>query len=242
MHSKARAPWLPRHPQPRVYRWDEKNSAALALQQTGMVVILFDVRRISLEEQFNVSMFSIHELQRAKRFRFAVNRNEYLAARGMIRSLLASQVGLPPNAIAFEGDRHEKPRLLNPECAGIDVSLSHSAGRVACAFMRGGNIGVDIETLVHRAGLDMNTLARSVLSPTELDSLAISSEKSVRRLLRVWTRKEAILKAAAVGLSVEPGTLDVLRPCAIRFAGRLWTCHSQSLEPDIELSVAWSAD
>ena len=227
-------------PRFRVYCWDEKDSAAGALQQTGMVVIFLDVRRISLAEQFDVSTFNAPELQRAQRFRFEVNRNEYLASRGMIRSLLAPQVGLLPNAIVFEGGQHEKPRLLNPECAGIDVSLSHSAGRVVCAFNRGGDIGVDIETLAHRAGLDMNTLARWVLSPAELDAWEMAPKEG-QKLLRVWTRKEAVLKAAAVGLSVEPGTFDMLRPSAIRFAGRLWTCHSQSLEPDIELSVAWSA-
>jgi 4'-phosphopantetheinyl transferase len=226
-------------PRFRVYCWDERDSAVDALNRTGLAVVVFDVRGVLVSAVFPLATFTALELERAQRFRLEVNRNEYLAARGMIRSLLAPQVGLLPNAIVFEGGRHEKPQLLNPECAGIDVSLSHSAGRVACAFMRGGNIGVDIESLAQRAGLDMNTLARRVLSPAELDAWEMAP-KDGQKLLRVWTRKEAVLKAAAVGLSVEPGTFDVLRPSAIRFAGRLWTCHSQSLEPDIELSVAWS--
>jgi 4'-phosphopantetheinyl transferase len=208
------------------------------------IVIFDDVRG----RAFGSSLFTPAELERADRFRFDVSREEYLGARAILRSFLAPRVGLAPGAIRLKAERNEKPRLLDRECAGIDVSLSHSRGRVACGLLRCGEIGVDIETFDPGHG-DVAALACRVLSETELDALGrVSRDDESWLFLRAWTRKEAVLKAAGVGLSVASDGFDVLRwsPSGVKdispvvLGERLWTCESLSPAPDVELAVAYA--
>jgi phosphopantetheinyl transferase len=237
---------------PQIYRWDEisgMGSTPALPPMSGVIVILLDARSIVLERVFSEAIFSAHELERARRYHFDLNRTEFLAARGIVRSYVAHGVGLRAEAIVFEAGPNEKPRLLNPECAGIDVSLAHAGGRVACGFVRHGHIGVDIESLEHRAIHDAKDLSRLVFSASEMDLLEQSSQSDFPRLfVRGWTRKEAVLKGSGLGLSVDPRTVDVFRrsdagleePSHIRFQNRDWSCTSTAIGADLDLSVAYS--
>ena len=222
-------------------------SAIRVLESATPLVILVDVREAL--PPFDEPTFSAPERERARRFRLDINRREFLAARGVIRSVIASHAAIDPGAVVFEPRGAGKPQLLNPECAGIDVSLSHAAGRVACGFQRAGRVGVDIEALDHHEDADTDAIARRMFSDAELDALSRSRGAEPRQLfLRAWTRKEAVLKGAGVGLSIDPRTFDTLRVSEtgvkevspIRFAGRLWNCRSLSPMPKVELAVASS--
>ena len=212
------------------------------------LVIVDDVRGRRPGEGFDRALFSPAELERAARMRFEVNRAEFLGARGIVRTTVAWHVGLAPQAIRFEGPRIEKPRLLDPACADIDVSVAHAGGRIACAFLHEGAIGVDIEALDRRIG-DTLALAIRVLSPAEFEALDRSSRTDLDRLfLRAWTRKEAVLKALGVGLSIPTDGFDVLRWTGsdvedispVQVAGQRYACQSVRAAPNLELAVASS--
>ena len=218
---------------------------------TRVVIFICDVRHIARDRLFAVSMFSDAERQRADRFHYDVNRDEYLTARGIVRSFVAKQAGLRPEEIVFTAEQnHQKPRLMNSECAGIDVSISHSAGRVVCGFLRNGHVGVDVEAHDHHRNVDLPSVAQRVFSVPELEALNCRPQSEFRSLfLRVWTRKEAVLKGAGVGLSADTRGFDVVRRSPegiedispVLFADRMWTCHSATPAAGVELSVAWTA-
>jgi phosphopantetheinyl transferase len=231
---------------PRIVRWDQARAVDADLDTP--LLIVDDLRGGRPPKEFG-SVCAPLELERADRFKRPSNRMEYLRAREIIRSFLGPHVGLAPSAINLHAIEPVKPRLLDPQCAGIDVSISHAGGLVACAFIRDRDIGVDVEPLERRVGLKVKALASRVMSPIELDALALCGDaESLPLFLRAWTRKEAVLKAAGVGLSSHLHSLSVLRRVGehvedispVCFEDRFWECHSLSFSPGVELSVAYS--
>jgi 4'-phosphopantetheinyl transferase len=70
----------------------------------------------------------------------------------------------------------------------VEFSLSHCEGRVVCALSTCGPVGIDVEALGDLTAEDF----RIYLSPAERSWAA----RSARRFYSVWTRKEAVAKAA----------------------------------------------
>jgi 4'-phosphopantetheinyl transferase len=82
------------------------------------------------------------------------------------------------------------------------TSLSHADGLVAIAVSSAGPVGIDIEPAT-RAG-EMGEIAGRVCHPRELAALAaLPGSERERALLSLWVRKEALLKAAGIGMAVE---------------------------------------
>ena len=101
------------------------------------------------------------------------------------------------------------------EGSPIDFSLSHCDGRIVCALSTQGRVGIDVEALDGQSAGDF----RLYLSAAE----RAWAGRSARRFYAVWTRKEAVVKAAS-----ERGLQDVARvdttPAGdlATFDGRLW--------------------
>ena len=136
------------------------------------------------------------------------------------RSLVASRLllvhlrrlGHPARALATLRHPHAaRPTLDVP----LQWSVSHCDGRVAVAACTDGAVGVDVEAL--------GTL-RAAEFPRYLNAAERAwAGTSPRRFYSLWTRKEAVAKAAgAAGLPSVPA-VDT-RPGRGRaaFAGRLW--------------------
>src|SRR3546814_2137335 len=83
----------------------------------------------------------------------------------------------------------------------VETSLSHAEGLVAIAVSRTGPVGIDIEP-ASRAR-DMEAIAGRVCHPRELAEMAaLSGAERGRELLSLWVRKEALLKAAGIGMAI----------------------------------------
>jgi phosphopantetheinyl transferase len=86
-------------------------------------------------------------------------------------------------------------------------SVSHTIGALLVAVAADCRVGVDVECVCDRG---LTALPRHALTQNEL--AAFSSTEPADRLsvfLAYWTRKEALLKAAGVGLAVEPSLIEV---------------------------------
>ncbi len=89
----------------------------------------------------------------------------------------------------------------------VAVSLSHGGGWIAVAAYVHGRVGVDVE-----AGRDVApALARRCCSTAELAWLerAADAQTLDERFLRLWTAKEAYLKAIGTGLGVDPRSVSI---------------------------------
>jgi len=140
------------------------------------------------------------ELQRAERLRIPHKRGQFIAARGRLRQILARYLGQAPAKIEFAYGEHGKPHLPGAQLA---FNLAH-AGHWGVLLVSGaGEIGVDVEALDR--DLERDKVAAHYFTDAERALWQrYPPERKVRGFFRIWTRKEALLKAAGGGFAVAP--------------------------------------
>jgi len=144
------------------------------------------------------SLLNPRELVRADRFRVPKAAHRFIAARAVLRTLLGQMTAIDPARIEFAYGERGKPSVS----AAPHFNASDSGDTVVVA-MASEEIGVDVEGL--RTLANPGRLARRICTPDELEQLdALSEEEAGAALLRLWTFKEAALKAVGLGL---PGGL-----------------------------------
>ncbi len=144
----------------------------------------------------------VDELERARRFVFHRDRARFIAARGLLRSIVARYLHLEPQEVRFSYHDHGKPALEpSSNSANLSFNLSHSHELALYAFARGRRIGVDIEYV--RGDTDHDGIAEQYFSTTEAAALrSLPSVQRTQAFYRCWTRKEAYVKALGEGLSL----------------------------------------
>jgi len=168
-----------------------------------------DLEAIGSNESRWQEVLSADESARAARFHFTRDRQRFLAARGILRTILASYLATDPGSVSFSYSKKEKPSL-GPLHADSDVrfNISHSGGIALFAFTRGRDIGVDVEQV--RRDSDLEAIARRFFSVHEQSQLAaLPAHEKAEAFFRCWTRKEAYIKATGDGLSLPLSQFDV---------------------------------
>jgi 4'-phosphopantetheinyl transferase len=191
------------------------------------------------------------ELARAARFVFAHDARRFLAARGVLRRVLAEYLGCEPSRVALEVAAGGKPQVAG---AALRFNMSHSRTLVVIAVTADtrGDVGVDVEPL-HSLEEPLG-LAAQIASTAEQQVLrrtapALRSET----ILICWTRKEAALKLSGAGLSVDPRSVEVgcedsqawhstsgAAPCRIRsfrLGGAMPHVGALAIEPGPDLDL-----
>jgi 4'-phosphopantetheinyl transferase len=145
-----------------------------------------------------LALLSEEERERAGRFRVSRARDEYVVARGLLRTLLGRCLSCDPRQITFRHGPQGKPRLPDP--VPLHFNLSHSGGYALFAVSTCGEVGVDLERV--RPFTNMLELAERFFCPSEAAALRAHPEGSRHdAFLHVWTRKEAFIKACGTGLA-----------------------------------------
>lgn len=170
------------------------------------------------------------ERARVGRFHFPRDRDRFLASRGLLRHILAAYLDLEPADLRFGYTAEGKPFL--PEHPSLRFNLSHAADRLVVAVAWDRELGVDVEEMFSEAV--MNEVRERVLSPPEqavFEDLPASERRAW--FVRLWTRKEAYIKADGRGMSLPLDRIDVsVRPGRVR--------HQGDTPADWPLSRRWS--
>lgn len=151
----------------------------------------------------------LDEAERARRdrYRTALDAARFVAGAAVVRCAAGLVVGVAPDRVVVDrtcevcGAPHGRPR----PSGGGEVSVTHGGDVVAVARSSGPAVGVDVEPV---APLDEGVLAVA-LAPAERAGVVDGAG-----FARVWTRKEAVLKALGTGLRTGPATLEVSAPDA----------------------------
>ncbi len=186
------------------------------------------------------------ERERAARFHFERDRRQHIAAHALKRLMLSACAHgtVAPQAWTFETALNGKPQVY--ERAGPHFNLSHCDGLVACAVSRRFELGLDVERLTDEIPFEF---AQSQFGPEE--ALWLSSLPSAYRttgFFRLWTLKEAYLKAAGLGLAQPMRDFTFgFDPLRVRFhnpslgdASR-WRFHQLEIGTRHVLALAWQS-
>ncbi|WP_424981254.1 4'-phosphopantetheinyl transferase family protein [Maritalea sp. S77] len=140
---------------------------------------------------------TLNETAKFDRVLVVAQREAHILGRTLVRYFL----DLP--TLDFELTENGKPH-----CQGVQFNISHTQQAVAVAFHRHHAVGVDIETMSRKKEadslIDMVCHANEKAWITQKDAAEQGST-----FLRMWVRKEALLKVTATGLIDELNTIDV---------------------------------
>ena len=146
------------------------------------------------------------EESRARRMGSPRRRREFLVCRGALRCILGGALGIDALAVPIVEGAHGKPRLGPDRRPPIGFNVSHSGDRFVVAIALGMEPGVDIERI--RARRDLAGLARWSFSLAEQEEVAAAPEP-MDAFYRVWSRKEAVIKADGRGIAIGLDRFDV---------------------------------
>jgi 4'-phosphopantetheinyl transferase len=162
------------------------------------------------------------ERERGRQFRFERDRQQYAVAHGCIRHLLTLYLGGDPSTFQFSMGSHGKPCL--PHTA-LRFNLAHCEGLVLIAIAKGQEIGIDVENA--RAKIQADVISGQFFSVAERKQLAaLGPSERITGFFCCWTLKEALLKAAGMGLRRSPKDFSVSLPCGRRRPVVLDTAHT----------------
>ena len=155
---------------------------------------------------------SPQERAASQRFLRGEDRLDYAASHVLFRVLAASRLGLAPDDAAGLDVRracagcgstgHGKPSI-----EGTGLSMSRSRGTVmVAAGPPGCSLGADIERVPAQVFAGFDDFA---LAPEERPG-PLGTEVSDAGRIRLWVAKEAALKAAGLGLAVDPSSVRLV--------------------------------
>ena len=186
----------------------------------------------SLDAVCGDAVLDDEECARAERFRFDRDRLRYVAGRDGLRRILSRYLETTPEAVQIATEPGGRPLL---EDRAVNFNFSRSEGWGFLAVSTASVLGADIEAVTARS--DLAATARRFFSAAEQEVLsALSGADWATGFFNCWTRKEAVVKAAGIGLSAPLDAFDVtvepdLPPRILRAEGDLalardWTLHA----------------
>ena len=160
-------------------------------------------------------------------------RRRFSLCRAALRAMLCSRLDCRNEQLSFALSEYEKPfALLEGAKAPVSFNVSHSGNHGLIALAAEGRLGIDVEEPVDKRNLD--GLIEMVMGPDEraqLDSLR--GIERLRLFYRIWTCKEALIKALGTGFSTDISKFQM--PQEIREGNEAVVFRL----PDLP-SVAWS--
>jgi 4'-phosphopantetheinyl transferase len=190
-----------------------------------------------------LALLAPDERRRAEAFRMARDRDRFVAARAILRRLLARHLGVRPGDVALGAGVHGKPELMDG-ASGIRFNAAHSGDVALFAVARGREVGVDVERVM--PAFDWDGVARACFSDAERGALnALAPAERQAAFFRVWTRKEAYAKGRGHGLRLplaqatvplDDGGGEVV--CGGGAPGGRWAVHPVEAGPDHAAALA----
>ncbi len=192
----------------------------------------------------------LDEAESARLARFALERNrvEYVAAHALTRALLSRETGEDPTAFSYRAGAKGKPvALCSGEPLGVQFNISHTTGLVAVAAVRGIELGLAVEA-ADRAG-DLAIADRYFFGAEARWLASLEAGRRTEGFLRLWTLKEAYIKATGRGLSqpLDQFWFEV-EPPRVRFTPaiaddeRAWRFHQHMLPGRFLVAVGWRSE
>lgn len=146
-------------------------------------------------------ILSKEELLKKNKFQFQKDQIAFGYTRAILRILLSKYLNVSNDKILFKYNDYGKPLLDNSIESNITFNVSHSVQFGLIALTNYDEIGVDIE--FKKPDLEFKNIAENFFSEYESKILSELNEKSCQDIFyKIWTRKEAFIKAVGNGMSI----------------------------------------
>ncbi|MDE0060855.1 MAG: 4'-phosphopantetheinyl transferase superfamily protein [Defluviicoccus sp.] len=181
-------------------------------QVENAIVLHVDLAPDAGREAEAVSLLDDAERERWRRLLSQRARREFALCRAALRVCLAERLGCADRQLSFDRLEHGKPvaRVAGrPVDAAFNVS--HSGRHGLIAFAGRGSLGVDVEERV--AQRDLLGIGRLVYGAAERRLLGDAwGRERVHLFYRLWSMKEALIKALGTGFSLSPAGFEIPAP------------------------------
>jgi 4'-phosphopantetheinyl transferase len=140
------------------------------------------------------------ETRKQNNFIFFKDQQIYLTSHIALRLILSKYLDIGPKFIEFQFNSYNKPYIR--DCSELYFNLSHS-GKLACIAVSTVEVGADIEYVSEN--FNYLEIVNNYFARKEVDLIDIqrdSANKS-KMFFKIWTMKEALLKATGKGLTVD---------------------------------------
>jgi 4'-phosphopantetheinyl transferase len=125
-------------------------------------------------------------------------RRRFIASHSAVRAIVAGYLDLAADAVNLDAPYGQPLQVAD---GALAVSLAHAGERALVAVATAAT-GVDVEHVGNLPEDEVEEMAAFCLSPGELDELAaLPIDARHVAFLRLWTRKEAYLKACGRGIA-----------------------------------------
>lgn len=137
---------------------------------------------------------TFQEVQRAQKYVHIKDRNRFIICRSLIKYLLAKEIGVDISLVRLEEHPDGKPYF--PLDRTLFFNLAH-AGDCAVVAIGKCELGVDIEWI--NRDFEYRDMLSTVFNQTEIEHIQDSKDQC-HSFYKLWTRKEAIVKAIGRGI------------------------------------------
>lgn len=190
-----------------------RNKSGHTAMEDTIACTLVDLLAPEDELALAAALMSPEETARAASIVRLPQRRRYIIARSSLRLLLGEALGVEARAVPLGVDEHGKPILTGQARGRLGFNLCHSGDIAVIAIGSPLAIGVDIEPIA----LARPRVAENFFSAAEIAALsALSGAAQAAAFMRLWTRKEAVVKAVGLGLRLPLDTFD----CPVEEAAR----------------------
>lgn len=178
-----------------------------------VIVIHVDLAPHGAHEEQALSWLDKSERVRLRRFRVERPRRQFALCRAALRANLCDKLGCTNDQLSFGVHERGKPfAIVDGTPSTYSFNVSHGGSHGLIGFAPRGRLGVDAEERVARPYLDR--IVESVFGLAEQRALAkVSGHRKIHFFYRLWTMKEALIKALGTGFSLNPSRFEV--PSAI---------------------------
>ena len=154
-------------------------------------------------------LLSPDEKKRAERFYFERDRNRFIAGRGLLRTIISHYLEIEPSQIEFIYGSYGKPALKSAlQDKTFEFNVSHSKDLALYIFSWDRKVGIDVEYV--RPMPDTNDFAGQFFSPSESGFVnSLSGKQKDDAFFKIWTCKEAFLKANGSGLTLPINQVEI---------------------------------
>jgi 4'-phosphopantetheinyl transferase len=156
-----------------------------------------NMNALSVHSKDILKVLSADELERANKFKFPEDLGHFILRRYQLRFILSKYWGCQPHELMFRYNSCKKPFIYIPEFKGLKFNMSFSGDLMVVGLSKNNEVGIDIEKVSQMQ--DLENIAIENFSLQEVNFLNGTKDKT-STFFKIWTRKEAFIKAIGNGM------------------------------------------